>query len=58
LLLNECLWFATNSTSRTGWTLTLICQHASMPESSSDRFSRNDIRLFQLAAKATRNLAP
>jgi len=25
LLLNEWLWLATNSTSQTGWTLTLIC---------------------------------
>jgi hypothetical protein len=60
LLLNEWLWLATNSTSQTGWTLTLICQRASMPKSFIIRslFLRNDLRLFQLAAKPTRNLAP
>ena len=40
--------------------LSLFLPRASMPESFIIRslFLRNDLRLFQLAAKPTRNLAP
>jgi hypothetical protein len=43
-----------------GSRLVVLLQRASMPESFIIRslFSRNDLRLFQLAAKPMRNLAP